>query len=137
MAREVRNCKRCGRIFVYVGVPICEDCLRKEEEQYAKVRRYLDENPRAGVRETSEATDVPVEIVMEFIRKGLLITSSGVGEEKVTCAICGRPIPSGRVCAKCEAALVTASGKRPPAVLADDKSQSRMYSIDMIFRRKS
>ena len=81
MAREIRNCRRCGKLFVYVGVPVCEACVKKEEEQYARVRQYLDENPRAGVKETSEATEVPVEMVIEFVRKGLLVTSGGSGIE--------------------------------------------------------
>lgn len=143
MAPEVRNCRRCGKIFVYVGVPVCEDCLKKEEEQYAKVKRYLDEHPRAGVRETSEATDVPAEVIVEFVRRGILITSSRSGENHVLCAICGKPISSGRVCPKCETALISATGKMPSvrtqkvdSAPGDDNRRSRMYSIDMIVRKK-
>ncbi|MGI6633400.1 MAG: MerR family transcriptional regulator [Bacillota bacterium] len=137
MAREIRNCRRCGKLFVYVGVPVCEACVKKEEEQYARVRQYLDENPRAGVKETSEATEVPVEMVIEFVRKGLLVTSGGSGIEGISCAICGKRISSGRVCPKCEADLLTATGRSRPVAVGDDKKMSRMYSMDMISRRKS
>jgi ribosomal protein L32 len=132
--RDIRNCRRCGKIIIYVGIPVCEECLRKEEEYYDVVKRYLDEHPRSSVREISDATAVPVEVVMEFVRQGSLVASGGASEV-LSCRICGESIPSGRVCPKCAAALISATGK-PSRKAVDDKIPSRMYSMDMIARRK-
>ncbi len=134
MNRDVRNCRRCGKIMIYVGIPICEECLRKEEEYYEAVKRYLDDNPGSNIRDISEATRVPVEIVMEFVRQGSLIASR-VASEVLTCKICGEPIERGVVCPKCAAAL-TSTAEKAQRKAFDDKRPARMYSMDMISRRK-
>lgn len=141
MGTALRNCKRCGKIFVYAGVSICPECLEKEEEQYGKVKRYVDANPRAGVDETSEQTGVPAELVIEFLRQGLLINTPGP-EGQLTCMICKRPITKGRVCPKCEATLAAAAGKAPAPDPGDKlrenlRDRGRMYVIDMITKRGS
>ncbi len=141
MAREVRNCKRCGKIFVYAGVPFCPECLAKEEEQFRTVKRYLDEHPGAGVQETSDETKVPVDIVVEFLRQGLLVTASGSAGQ-LTCMICKKPITRGRLCPKCEAALAVKArwGQELGADGARNKAsqgQDRFYTMDSIGRRKS
>jgi hypothetical protein len=142
VTREVRNCKRCGKIFVYAGIPVCPECLEKEEEQYRKVKRYLDEHPRAGVSETSEGTGVPVEVVVEFLRQGLLVTQAGPAGQ-LTCMICKKPITRGRLCPRCEALLGASSAggqspgsEGPPKELPRDPSKERMYVMDMIGRIK-
>lgn len=139
MGSGLRNCKRCGKLFVYAGVPVCPECLEKEEEQYRKVKKYLDSNPRAGVDETSEQTGVPSEMVIEFLRQGLLVTAGGPGGQ-LTCAICHRPITKGRLCPKCEASLASAAGRTAPADRGEALRESlrerdRMYVIDMITKR--
>jgi ribosomal protein L32 len=132
--RDVRNCKRCGKIMIYVGIPICEECLRKEEEYYEAVRRYLDDQPGSNIKEISEATRVPVEIVMEFVRQGSLVASR-IASELLSCKICGEPIQWGRVCPKCAAAL-TSTTEKVKHKASDDTRPARMYSMDMISRRK-
>ncbi len=142
MAREVRNCKRCGKIFVYAGVAVCPECLQKEEEQYKKVKRFLDEHPRAGVRETSDETGVPTEVVVEFVRQGLLVTHAGPGGQ-LTCMICKKPITRGRLCPRCEGLLGAAAG-RPQAPEPDESAKElprgstkeRMYVMEMIGKKK-
>lgn len=149
MAGSLRNCKRCGKVFMYAGVPICPECIEKEEEQYSQVKRYLDAHPGAGVRQTSEGTGVPLEVVMDFLREGLLINVSDAPNNQLTCVICGKPISSGRICRKCEETLKGASSESetsgtveihveqqprlepPPTV-----NQGRMYVLDMISKRK-
>ena len=44
---RVKNCDRCGKVFVSSGVPICPDCYEKEEEQFQIVKKYLAEHKRA------------------------------------------------------------------------------------------
>jgi RNA polymerase subunit RPABC4/transcription elongation factor Spt4 len=140
MHRDIRNCRRCGRIMIYVGIPICEKCLKKEEEYYDIVRRYLDEHPRSSVREIGDATGVPVEVIMKFVRQGSLVALEAAGG-MLACEICGKSIEIGRVCPECAEALLSATGKLSNKILADkkttgDKTPSRMYSMDMISRRR-
>lgn len=139
MGSGLRNCKRCGRIFVYAGVPICPECLEREENQYRKVKRYLDANPRSGVDETSEQTGVPPEMVIEFLRQGLLVNAAGP-DGQLTCMICHKPIIKGRLCPRCEASLAAAAGKGAPpdreSSLRERLSdRDRMYVIDLITKR--
>jgi len=131
MAGNIRNCKRCGKIFLYAGVPICPECLAKEDEQFRKVKRYIDEHSGAGVQETSDETGVPVDVVVEFLRQGLLVTGSGAGGQLV-CMVCKRPITRGRLCPKCEAALgpgASSQTKQQAGVVA------RMYTMDSIGKK--
>ena len=66
MAGQLGNCKKCGKLFLFVGSPICKDCAELEEEQFQIVKRYLLEHARASVAETSQATGVPPSTVSEF-----------------------------------------------------------------------
>ncbi|QUL97934.1 MAG: MerR family transcriptional regulator [Candidatus Fermentithermobacillus carboniphilus] len=149
---EVRNCKRCGKVFISRGSYICPECLQKEEEQFEIVKKYLAENPRATVKETSENTKVPVEVITEFMRKGLLISVlPGEGNAGLSCAICKRPIQSGKICPECERALFAkglsgGKGKNDTiseesvAVVSEQRragQPERMYTFDLIRRKRT
>ncbi|MBE3519448.1 MAG: MerR family transcriptional regulator [Firmicutes bacterium] len=141
---EVRNCQRCGKLFRYVGVPICRECQAKEEEQYAAVKAYLKENPGATVPEVNKATGVPVEVIVDFVKKGLLVIA-GTGDLQPRCRICGKPIPAGQVCSQCLETLSSLSREGSPK--ADEprtvsvkeqgeKVSGQVYIMDMISRRR-
>lgn len=147
---EMRNCRRCGKVFISFGSPICPECIEKEEEQYEVVRQYLIENPNVSVSEVSDSTGVPPELIIEFLRRGLLMTvpSSRI-DQKSVCIICKRPLESGRICPQCQKALLTMAGdsttsegaatgsgvSRVPSSLSQD-SRAKMYIIDMIRGKK-
>ena len=45
---DVRNCKRCNKIFKHLsGPPISLDCKQQDEDKFAIVKEYLYENPKA------------------------------------------------------------------------------------------
>jgi len=47
---DIRNCKRCGRLFNYIGGrPICQDCKKQDEEEFKRVKEYLYEHPKASI----------------------------------------------------------------------------------------
>lgn len=129
---EIRNCPRCGKLFVYVGVPICRDCLEQEEQQYNSVRQYLKDHPGATPGEISEKTGVPVHMVMEFLRRGLL--QSAAHTEDLTCVICRKPITSGKICPECQSQLerMTGASKTRPAGRDTRTGSVRFYSADFI-----
>jgi flagellar operon protein (TIGR03826 family) len=102
---EVRNCKRCKKIFMYVlGPQICDECKKREEEDYEKVRRFVKDYPGATIQEVSAATEVPTTLIYRFLREGRLEVSD---ESPITlqCENCGVRIRSGRFCIECSKRL--------------------------------
>lgn len=141
---EVRNCQRCGKLFRYVGVPICRECQAKEEEQYATVKAYLNENPGATVPEVNKATGVPVEVIVDFVKKGLLVVA-GTGDVEPRCKICGKPISAGQICSECLEALSSVSRevgskaeepKTVPVKEPSEKASGQVYIMDIISKRR-
>lgn len=53
---NVRNCRKCGRVFNYVvGPVICQQCKEELEKKFQEVKNYVRENPGANIMEASEA----------------------------------------------------------------------------------
>lgn len=97
---NIRNCSRCGKIYIYDGFNICLDCRRKDEEDFQKVKKYLEENPGANVMEVTEETGVDSRKVIEFLKEGRLEIKED-NNLLLQCERCGRPIRTGRFCEKC------------------------------------
>lgn len=98
---EPRNCRRCGRMFGYMGgIPICDHCKQKDEEDFQKVRQYLKEQPGASMKEVSEACEVSVEKITRFLREGRLEVREGANLV-LECESCGKSIKTGRFCENC------------------------------------
>jgi len=72
MPARLLTCVRCGTLFLSGGDNTCPACLRKEEDEYVTVRRYLSANPKTPAEQVSEATGVPVFVITEFVRHGRL-----------------------------------------------------------------
>ncbi|MDI6602213.1 MAG: MerR family transcriptional regulator [Thermoanaerobacteraceae bacterium] len=98
---KLKNCKRCGKLFVYNGIDLCPDCIREDEEDFKKVKDFLYQYPKASVFEISEATGVAPEKILNFLKQGKLEISSDNTGITLTCERCGRPINSGRFCEEC------------------------------------
>lgn len=94
-----RKCKTCGSIFNFMGKPICPACLKKMDEDFAKVRKFIYENPNARVDEISEETGVEPKMIMQFLRDGRLELKTADGS--IVCEKCGVPISTGRLCHTC------------------------------------
>lgn len=98
---EVRNCKRCNKIFKYFGNSVCPECREAEEAEYKLVKDYLWDHPGANMHLVSEATGVSTEKILRYLREERLQVT---GENSVTfldCVICGSSIRTGRYCEKC------------------------------------
>lgn len=141
MAGQLRNCKKCGKLFLFVGSPVCKKCTELEEEQFQLVKQYLREHARASVAETSEATGVPPYMVVEFLRRGRLLGEIPMAQgQEPLCVICKKPVASGKnICSKCEQEMTSKDmtdkgfGKEQKN---DTISKTRMYTMDTIRRRK-
>ncbi|MHB8171468.1 MAG: flagellar protein [Thermincolia bacterium] len=98
----VKNCVKCGKLFMYVNRNVCPDCVEKEEQDYNKVRDYLKEHPGARVEEIGRETEVEEGLIMRFLREGRLITMAA---PELECLSCRAPILHGSLCEKCSKAV--------------------------------
>lgn len=99
---EIRNCPRCGKIFSYIGRPICNKCIDIEENEFKIVKEYIYDNPGATISEVSQETEVSVEKIMRFLREERLEIKSENSNLILECERCGRAINSGRFCEDCK-----------------------------------
>ena len=52
---EVITCKSCGKIFNYIsGSRICPQCVKKMDEKFAEVKKYVYDHPKVGINELAE-----------------------------------------------------------------------------------
>lgn len=98
---DVRNCKKCGKLFQYVGEPLCPMCLKEMESKFVDVKQYLYENPGANITQISEENDVPVQQIKKWVRQERLFFTKESGIS-IDCENCGRPILTGRFCKECK-----------------------------------
>ena len=99
---NVKNCRRCGRIFNYIGgQPICPSCREEIEKKFDTVKNYIRENPKVGIPAVCEACEVDSNQIQQWIREERLQLSaeSPIG---VPCENCGTLIRSGKYCEKCK-----------------------------------
>ena len=102
---NVKNCRRCKRLFNYVTGPVlCPNCKEEEEKKFQEVKKYITENTRTGIHEVSEACDVSIQQIQQWVRQERLVFSdeSPFG---IACERCGKMIKSGRYCAQCKVDL--------------------------------
>lgn len=99
---DIRNCRRCGRMYNYLGgPPICLDCKKADEEVFQKVKEYLYENPGATLSQVSLDCEVSVEKIKLFLKEGRLEITDGVNII-LECERCGKSINTGRYCDACQ-----------------------------------
>ena len=112
---EVVTCRVCGRLFNYLsGQRVCPTCNRKLEDKFVEVKKYVRENPDVDIKSLSEAMEVSVKQLNQWVREERLVFSddSPVG---LPCENCGATIKTGRFCDACKNNL--ASGLRSAAGL--------------------
>lgn len=115
---NIKNCKKCGKIYNYDGFSICYHCRNEENEIFQKVREYIYDNSDADINKVSEATEVPTKKILEFLRQGKLEIKEG-SNLILDCERCGEPIKLGRFCNSC----VNEIGRELKGVLREDKEK--------------
>ena len=99
---DVRNCRRCGKVFTFRGMPVCNDCFEADEKDFETVKDYLLEHPGASTMEVSTQTDIDVKTITRFLREGRLEAEGiVVSDSDLCCEKCGTNIKSGRYCDDC------------------------------------
>jgi len=136
---DLRNCPECGKLFVYVHRNLCPDCLKKDEEDFERVRDFINSNPKATIEEVSEGTEVPVKKILEHLKEGRLILQSNNVNIILKCEICGESILTGRICESCGKKLkrnFLGSDKRSMFVDEDMKGKIHLSKYSRDERRR-
>lgn len=97
---ENRNCPKCGKLFPFYAVNMCEACRALEEENFEKVKAYISENPENDLNTISKDTGVSTRKILSYIKEGRIILTKALKSE-LMCEHCGKPITSGRFCDRC------------------------------------
>jgi flagellar operon protein (TIGR03826 family) len=132
---DVRNCRKCGRIFNYVTGPvICPECREKQEEKFQEVKKYIMENRTANIPQIAKDCEVETSQIQQWIREERLEFSQD-SDLGIPCENCGAMIRTGRFCAKCKAEMANQLGstyKKPeaPKLKKPDHESPRMRFLD-------
>lgn len=99
---NVRNCRKCGRIFSYVmGPVVCPRCREEQELKFQEVKKYVQEHHGADIAEVSQECDVDPAQIRQWIREERLQFADD-SPITIACENCGAMIRSGRFCEKCK-----------------------------------
>ena len=135
---NVKNCRKCGKIFNYIGgQQICPSCVENLEKKFNEVKDYINDHPdAASIAIVADACKVDVNQIKQWIREERLT----FGENSVMgieCESCGAMIRSGRFCDKCKndisRGLIDAAGlnkKKEPVIKKDQKDSPKMRFLN-------
>ena len=130
---EVKNCKSCNRLFQYIGGPrLCPACRDALEAKFQEVKEYIYQNRSVSIADVSEATEVSVQQIKQWIREDRLVLSEATADG-ILCEHCGTPICSGRFCEKCKnqmansfSATISRPSSPQPTTKKQDKTGNKM-----------
>lgn len=133
---NVTNCKGCGRLFnVLSSERICPECRRRLDEKFQAVKEFLDLNPNSNMNDISEACNVSVKQLRQWVREERL-TFSENSLEGIECEQCGKMIRTGRFCDSCKSKIsnnlmsaINKPGREPmdPAAKNRDNTNRMRY----------
>ncbi len=104
---DVRACKSCGKLFNYLsGPPICMECKDDLERKFLNVKEYIRNNKVVSIKEISEANDVSIKQLQQWIREERLEFTKD-SPIQINCETCGKKIRTGRLCEDCKKKLAS------------------------------
>ncbi|MEC1770242.1 TIGR03826 family flagellar region protein [Schinkia azotoformans] len=99
---ELDNCPKCGRIYVKNLRGMCDACRKEDDQLFDKVYQFVKkrQNRTATMIQIVEATGVPEETIMRYVKEGRLKPAQfpNLG---YPCESCGTVIQSGKLCLNC------------------------------------
>lgn len=123
---NVRNCKRCGRLFNYaIGPIMCPACKEALDAKFKEVKEYIQNNKGCGIQQVADECDVEVSQIQQWLREERLEFTS---ESMITlsCESCGTTIRSGRYCDKCKSNMINGfRGSQPAPKAPEPKKDTR------------
>jgi len=100
---ELKNCKRCNKVFSYLaGLPICPSCAREDERIFKEVSAYIRDNPGVSLNVVAEELEISYEKLLKYVKEGRLQILAANGEYVGFCEKCGTMIMKGKFCKSCE-----------------------------------
>lgn len=125
---DVRNCKRCRKLFNYLGgQPICPNCMAELEDEFQKVKTYLRDNPKAVMVSIAEDNNVSIQQIKQWIREERL-TFTDDSPVAIECENCGTMIRTGRYCKQCKDKLANGMNEaisKPKVIAVQEKKPIR------------
>lgn len=125
---NVRNCRKCGKLYNYVpGPPICPACREALEQKFQEVKEYVRANKIASIPEVAEACDVTQSQIQQWLREERLELAEGSGIA-LLCEKCGVSIITGRFCEQCKANMANELGnsiRKPEMPKPEHKKDTR------------
>jgi len=107
---NIKNCKKCGKMFSYAFGPIiCSDCLSEQEEIFQRAKKYVQDNKGCDIQELADNVDVDVQQIRQWIREERLQFSED-SPIRIACESCGAMIRSGRYCDVCKNNMARSMG---------------------------
>ncbi|MCR5723116.1 MAG: flagellar protein [Lachnospiraceae bacterium] len=133
---NVRNCRRCGRLFNYaMGPIICPQCRDALEEKFKEVKAYISAHSGCGIQEVARECDVEVSQIQQWLGEERLQFSED-SMVQLTCESCGTTIRSGRFCEKCKNEMANGFSNAikptapPPVEKKETKEAPRMRFLN-------
>ncbi len=136
MAMNVKNCRKCGKMFNYVGgMPVCPACRESAEAQFQAVKKYVQDHKTATIPQIVEECGVDAKQIQQWVREERLFFTED-SPVKINCEICGATIRTGRYCDKCKKdtahnltdAFQPAHVEKPKPEINLGKQSSKMYT---------
>ena len=63
---NVRNCRKCGKLFNYaMGPIICPQCKDELEEKFKQVKTYISDHSGCGIQEVARECEVEVSQIQQ------------------------------------------------------------------------
>lgn len=139
----LRNCTKCGRLFLHPLNPICKECKREEDISFQSVVDYLKENKDATMTEVASRTGVSIKEITRYFKDGRLASLQIETSIHIYCERCSTPIMAGRFCNLCnykmrkEIESVIEKEEEPEDCTPKREGRKdKMYTINSIKRRK-
>lgn len=136
---DIRNCRRCGKIYNYIGgAPICPDCKQADEDTFKRIKDYLYKNPGATLSQVALDCEVSVEKIKMFLREGRLEITEGANII-LECERCGKSIRTGRFCQECQNDLSSdiSGSVSKPGKQEDNLEAAKRNAIGMRYLNKN
>ena len=69
----LKNCRKCGRLFMSVGNTLFCNCCQKEEEKiFRSLREYVFDHPGIDVQELAARFNMNISRILRYVKEGKL-----------------------------------------------------------------
>lgn len=132
---DIRNCKRCRRLFNYTdNSRFCPACMEEIEREFQETKEYIYRHPGVGIQAVAEDLGIDVGQIRQWIREERLVLSDAT-DSGIYCENCGVNITTGRFCEKCKAELTDSlssaiTKKEAPKPQPQKRERERMRFLD-------